>query len=250
METIVKLYKGKEFITFDDRWHSFKDKNGNKLISVTGITGVVDKSAPLMFWAVRLSKEYLQKKIVSGEVISLEHIEEASKQHTIRKQEAADMGTQIHEWVSQWIKGQKPEMPKDEKIVNGITAFLKFQKENNVKWRDSERIVYSKKNKYVGILDATGMMVRKIAMFDFKSCNGIHDEMMFQVAGYQIAWEEEEQKKIDRSLIIRFGKEDGQFEAVEIDKEEMEKNKKAFLACLSVKRRLDEMKKGKKQYCA
>jgi hypothetical protein len=131
-------------------------------------------------------------------------------------------------------------MPENPKVVNGITAFLKFQKEHKIKWIESERVVYSKKHDYAGILDGVGMMDGALTLIDFKSSNGLYDEMRFQVAGYQIAYEEEIGKKFDKKVLIRFGKEDGEFEVYDLTNGKNDRD--AFLACLQIKRRLDELK--------
>ena len=237
----IKLYQNKTTIRFDDGRHIFYGPKGEYLTSVTGATGIIDKSGPLMYWAVNLSRDYLLGKINKG-AITEEDILEASKQHRVFKKKAADIGTLIHEWCSNWILGKKPKMPEDEKVVNGITAFLKFQKEHKLKWLESERYIYSKKHNYAGILDAIAKEGKKLVLVDFKSSNGIYEEMYFQVAGYQIAWEEEMNKKIDKRIIVRFGKEDGEFEIKELDEDD--KDKRVFLACLDIKRRMKELSKN------
>jgi len=244
MRKEYEIYNKTVKIYFDENRHMYFNEAGEHLTGVTTITGVVDKSGPLMFWAVKMAKNYLidnwntRKQITESQKMEL--LEEASKQHRIFKEKAADIGTKIHEWISKKIMGEKQEMPTDEKVVNGITAFIKFQNENKVKWIESERLVYSKKYSYCGLLDAAGMIGKDLVLIDFKSSNAIYDEMRFQVAGYQIAYEEETGKKFDRTMIIRFGKEDGEFEINELDNQE--KDKKAFLACLELKKRLKELK--------
>ncbi|GIW70345.1 MAG: hypothetical protein KatS3mg101_1092 [Patescibacteria group bacterium] len=178
-------------------------------------------------------------KIKNGEQITIIDIEEASKEHRKVKEEAADIGTQIHEWVNKWIEGKKPEIPEDDRIRNGITAFLQFQKEYKVKWLESEKIVYSQKYNFAGILDAVGFINKKLIIFDFKSANAIYPEFALQTAGYQIAYEEMMKKNVDHRLIVKFGKETGDFEWRKF--EENEKDKKAFLACLTLKNRLKEL---------
>lgn len=239
----ISLYKGKVKITFEEDRHIFRDEKGNILLSVTAITDIIDKSAPLMGWVAKMMGLYLDKnwnlKKIKTEQDKQRLIELAKKEYRRIKIEEANIGTEIHNWVSQWILGKKPEMPDDEKVINGITAFLRFQKERKFKWLESERIVFSKKYNYAGILDAVAKEGKKLVLVDFKSSNGIYDEMRFQVAGYQIAYEEETGKKIDKTMIIKFGKDTGEFEAVEL--EDHNKDKKAFLAALEVKKRLKEL---------
>ena len=238
------LYGGKAPITFDDGRHIFRDSKGKYIPSVTKASGIIDKSGPLMWWVAEMMGLYLidnwDIKKIKKESEKLELIVTAKKEYRKAKAAAADIGTEIHEWVSDWIEGKKPDMPEDEKVVNGITAFLKFQKEHKIKWLESERIVYSKKYNFAGILDAVGRMDGKLTLVDFKSSKGIYNEMRFQVAGYQIAYEEETGKRFDKTMIIRFGKEDGEPEMKELD--EQEKDKKIFLACLQVANRIKELK--------
>lgn len=237
----IKLYNGKVVLNFDENRHIFTDEKGNHILSVTSVTGVIDKSPALMGWSVKQMGFYLlAEKAKGNDKITEDLVNQAKKEYRRLKQEAADLGTEIHSWVSEWIKGKKPSMPENEKVVNGITAFLKFQKEHQIKWLETERIIYSKKHAYAGILDAIGEMEGKLTLVDFKSSNAIYDEMRFQVAGYQIAYEEEMKKDIEKRVIIRFGKEDGQFEVFDLGKDG--KDKQVFLACLKIKKRLDELK--------
>ncbi len=239
---IIKTKFGRTIVNFDDEKHRFWIGTGGEWIpSVTSFTGVVDKSTVLIGWAIKLMREFLLQKIRDGESINEYDVEEASQQHRKRKEEAADVGTQIHDIVSKWIKKQKYEIPDNEKVRNGFEAFLNFQKEHGYKWIDSEKIVYSAKHGYAGILDATAFdKNKKRVLVDFKSSNGIYPEYYLQTAGYQIAEEEQTKKKFDYRVIIKFGKENGSFQAVEIH--DKTQDKKAFLAALELKKRIDTIK--------
>jgi len=237
------LYKGKVKIKFEDERQIFYDEKGKQIPGVTSATGVVDKSGALMGWVAKMMGLYLLTEKEKGNgMITEELVGKAKKEYRNLQKQAADIGTEIHQWVSDWILGKKPEMPDNEKVVNGITAFLRFQKEHNLKWVESEKVIYSKKHSYAGILDAVAKEGNKLVLIDFKSSSGIYEEMQFQVAGYEIAYEEETGKKIDKRIIIKFGKETGDFEVKELDN--IEKDKKAFLACLQLKNRLNELKKN------
>lgn len=238
----LKLYGGKVTIKFDDERHIFYGEQGETLFSVTGATKVIDKSGALMGWTAKMMAEYMKAKWNDGmDRMAVEDlIERAKKEYRFLQKEAADIGTEIHKWIEQWIAGKNPEMPDNSKVVNGITAFLRFQKEHQFKWIESERIIYSKKHGYAGILDAIASSKDYgIILADFKSSNGIYTEMRFQVAGYQLAWEEETSKKIDKRMIIRFGKETGEFEVCELSEDT--KDKKSFLAALELARRIKEV---------
>lgn len=238
MKELIQV--GKSKIYFDRENHGFWDTDNNRLLSVTAITGVIDKSDALMGWAVRLAKDYLLEKIQNKEQITSLDVEEASKEYRKKKEEAADIGTLIHEWVSTWITGKKPRIPEEEKLHGGITAFLKFQKEYEVKWLESEMVVYSRKHGYAGILDAVGKIGSKTFLVDFKSSNAIYPEYALQTAGYQICYEEMMKKKIDSRMIVRFGKDTGEFEFKRFEDNEVDK--RAFLACKEIKERLRAFK--------
>jgi len=245
----VKLYDGTIELCFDEARHRFT-VNGNPVFpSVTGATGVIDKSRPLIYWAVGLTKDFLMGNLkvliedTKGDKIAA-LIEEATKQHSIKKQEAADIGTQVHAWVEAFIKAKSkkdwPEIPKDPQVFNGITAFLKWVDEHEVEFKSSEKLIYSRKYKYAGIMDAEAVIKRKLCVIDFKTSKAIYPEMRFQVAAYQAAAEEESGKEYSgNKWLARFDKITGEFETHEFA--EQDKDFKAFLATLELKRRLKEL---------
>jgi hypothetical protein len=96
----LSLYKGKITVDFFEGKHSYIIREtGKRPISVTACTGIIDKSRPLIIWATRLAQDHLCNCLKNGIEITEEVIGEAIKQHTIRKKEAADIGTQVHEWA-------------------------------------------------------------------------------------------------------------------------------------------------------
>jgi len=241
-----KLYKGKIFIRFEGEGekHKFYDDKGNDILSVSKIAGVIDKSPGLMGWVAKMMGLYLLgEKDKGNDKITEELIIRAKKEYRVAQQKAKDVGREIHEWIHQKISGNNPEMPEDEQVVNGITAYLKFQKEHKVKWIETERCVYSRKYKFGGFLDGIGIMGKELILPDFKSSNGFYPDMEIQLAGYDIAYTEETGKKPQRYFILRFGKDTGEFEIKEIKEKEMEKNREAFIGLIPTARRLKELKK-------
>jgi len=245
---VIKLYDGSILLDFDEAKHRFT-VDGKPIISVTNVTSVIDKSRPLIFWAVGLARDFLMQNLedliadTKGDKIAA-IIEEASKQHSIKKKEAADIGTQVHAWVEAFIKAKSkkewPEIPKDPQVCNGVTAFLKWVDEYEVKFVSSEKFIYSKKHKYAGIMDAEAIIKRKLCPIDFKTSSGIYPEMRFQVAAYQAAVEEESGKEYSgNKWLARFDKKTGEFEAHEFA--EHDRDFKAFLAALELRRRLKEL---------
>ena len=274
------LYGGKVVLWFKPKGHTYygSKPNGepdfdNYLISNTAATGILDKPA-LKFWAVGLAQDYVLDNIQPGKIIKLsqlvEVVEQAGKQHTLRKEEGADVGTQIHDWIENDIKGNKPLMPEDENVLNGVNAWLKWKSEHKVKFLKSETIVYSKKHNFVGRLDIVAIVDGKLTIVDLKTGNmwkkdkakpdglkrdkkgnlvryELHDEWRYQTAGYRLAEEEESKKKFDGDrLILWIDKMFGNLEPFQLDG--YDKDREAFLACLLIKRREKELKPSSNFY--
>ncbi len=267
---ITQTRVGKHTVFFEPGKHKFTDERGKGVNSVTKFTGLIDKSGPLIYWAVGLMKNHLLSIIDAGTAIMANHIEEGSKLHNVKKKEAGDIGTEIHDLVEKWIKGLKYEIPDNEKVRNGFNAFLEFQKQYKIKWLASEEIIGYWINKmstegkiegtevlFAGIADALAEIDGKLILVDFKSSKGIYAEMYFQVAAYQMALEQMikdgtvnpelkkalgKYKTVDHRMIIKFGKEDGSFEFIELH--DNDKDKKAFLALVDAKNRLIEIEKN------
>ena len=281
MQKDIFFYNGTVKLSFEERdWngkkiHVYKDEEGNRIESNTGATGIIDKSTPLMYWATKLMGLYLyQNYIIKAEPITLGSIELAQKKWRDAKEEAADLGTEIHEWIDKWINLKKiPPMPENEKVLNGVNAFLKWHKENQVEFIANERIVYSKKHNVIGKLDLISYDTddKFLSLDDFKSSKGIYPEMVLQTAGYLMMIEEEieyllsipfksiksdDDKKLvelykksggfGKRRILRFGKEDGEFEVREFT--EHKNDIKGFLSAFALKTRVGELEKELKQY--
>lgn len=244
-DKVFKLYKNSVEIEFYETKHWYKHRGERKtIISVTGAVGMVDKSTPLIIWAIKLTNAFLKEALLTAKPITSDIIDEACKQHQIRKEEAASKGSEVHKWAEQYILGKNPEFPTDEKVLNGVTAFLSWVKDHNVKFKESERMIYSKKHDYVGTLDAIAVIGGKTSLIDFKTSNGVYNTMHYQVAGYQLAYEEETGKKLTGPrYIIRFDKDTGDFHVHNLDEDSgaYKKDGLAFLAALTLKKREKEL---------
>ena len=251
----AKLYKGKVEIIFEEdkeaapEIHRFKNSKGERKTGVTSITGVIDKSRPLIFWAVGLTRDFLTELIEKGQRLGIEHVDEACTQWSVKRKKAADIGTEIHDYISKWIKNEKTEMPTDPKVRNGVAAFLEWVRESKLKLQNSETIVYSLKHDFAGIMDADARKGKESYIVDFKSSKrnkyndtGFYNEQRYQLAGYWLAREEETKRKYDGGYLVRFDKEDGSFQTLLVSRKEYEKDRAAFLGALEIKKREKELK--------
>lgn len=257
-EKITKeLYKGEVKIDFYPESHRYK-KVGEKtyLISATAVTGIIDKSRFLIPWAVGLASTYIKSYLENSKALQftteelLPIIDEACQQHTIKKEQAADIGSQVHDWAMKFGMAklglcEAPELTDemDEKVVLGINAFLDWYNNNKVEFLETEKMVYSRQYGFVGITDLVAKVNDKKLIIDYKTGKGIYSEYNYQVAGYRGAYEEEH-GKVNGGLILHFSKETGEFSTKELTDEDHEKDYKVFLSLLTVKLREKELAKS------
>lgn len=234
-------YNGSIKIKFYPNSHKYKlEGEKSYLIGVTTATGMLDKSRPLLIWSSRLTEAHLVDALKAGEPITEALINEAVNLHSAKKEQAAIKGSMVHDWAEQYIKGMNPEIPEDEEVRNGVLAFLRWAKEEEVEFISSEQKVYSKKHEYVGTMDVKFKCKRTdhkvIHAGDFKTSSGIRLSMAFQVSAYQEADTEEHGTEFGDKCIIRFDKETGEFEAKWFDASEHKDHFRGFLACLELKK--------------
>lgn len=234
----VYLYNKQIKIDFYPDSHQYK-KDGQRIPSVTTALSCIAKPG-LVYWSANVTCEYLANILNTGAPITAQDIETARKQHLAKKEEAATSGTLVHKWAEDYIKGAQPDLPEDPEVMNGVSAFLRWVDEHNVKFISSERFVYSLIHNYVGQMDAEAEIDGKVCVIDFKTSKGIYKEMLYQTAAYQKAAEEEGSKYTGDRWIVRFDKETGEFEAEQFD--DLEEDYKAFLSALTLKRREQALK--------
>lgn len=222
----TKLYGGKVTVRFNPETHIYTVDSGEgkfaRKVGVTTCTGVLDKSGALIPWAVGLAVDFVKehKELLDGndsdEIFALAE-EEAEK----KKNEASDLGTQIHQWVENDIKGVVQDMPDDERVVRGAMAWIDWKDKHKAKITRSETPVYSLEHDYVGTLDFTANITscggkccgenkngeKLNVLGDIKTGNNIYESHGMQTAGYHNALVEETKEKFDGRVIVRLSKE-------------------------------------------
>lgn len=201
------LYDWEINIDFYPEKHWYKI-NWNFVTSVSTICWVVDKSQALIYWATNLARDYLIKRLEEWEVTE-QDILDACIQHRLKKEESADIGTQAHNWVENYIKSWNIDLPNDERVMNAINWFLEWVKWHNIKFIESEKVVYSKQYNYVGIADCIAEVDWKKFLIDFKTSNKIYLlNYWMQTSAYLKAYEEETGDKLHGIVIVKFAKEE------------------------------------------
>lgn len=206
--TITELYGGKVQIKFYEKshqyWVSVKGGPFKRVSGVTTIIGIKDKSTALGKWQQQVTCDFLLDLIAKGVKIDEATAIESVVQHELQRDNAADIGKEIHGWIEHHIRHklkQKgfeglPPMPNFPEAITGINAFFAWEKEHKVKFLSTEKVVYSLKHGYIGTMDFTAMIDGELCAGDFKSSSGLYNGIRMQTAAYGRADEEEQGKKL------------------------------------------------------
>lgn len=209
----------------DNEGRSYPIEGYGKFWSVTTILGILEKPA-LVQWAANCAVQHITDNIVDFLASSEETariLKEAKTAHNTIKNEAADVGTQVHEWIEKWcisIQGKQPnytapcaEVCPDERVMNGITAFMEWAKSVNLQPVESEVKVWHPSYRYAGRFDLIATLKQgkqrksRTYLIDIKTSGSIYDSMLYQLAAYEEAYRVCDGKhKIDGRGIIRLDK--------------------------------------------
>jgi len=215
---VSELYKGRVKIKFYPKFHQywvsvdgqpFKRKTG-----VTTIIGIKDKSKPLSVWQQQITADYLINLIEQKKKIDIDMALEAVVQCDVQREEAADIGKEIHEWIEFYIKNKLkipgfenvPNIPKFPEAITGINSFLEWEKKHKIKFISTEQIVYSLEHDFVGIEDFVMESAKGLNDGDFKSSNGLYNSVRMQTAAYAKARMEAGGKKSKGRWAVRLSK--------------------------------------------
>lgn len=178
----------------------YKNCNGKRVPSVTGIISRFKESGGLLFWAWQLG--------VDG------------KDYRQERDKAASSGTVAHEMVEAHLKGEEwsGSAPKDilEKAKSAFQAYLSWASMAGVEVLHSEVPLVSEQHQYGGCMDAIGIcrgMNNGIALLDWKTSNALYADYLYQLAAYGMLWDENypDNKLTGGYHLIRFAKENGDF---------------------------------------
>lgn len=200
------LYGGKITGKFFEGSHQYWI-NGKRKTGVTTYIGIMDKSRPLMIWATGLCRDALLGLIDAKQTIDQDAIVKASNLYDEKKDEAASIGTEVHNWIEAYIKGENPGMPDTKEAQIGVNAFLDWVSANKVKFLSSERVVYSKKHDFIGKMDIEARVNGKLALIDIKTSNDLYNTYRMQTAAYVKADEEESGRQYKERWLLRVAKE-------------------------------------------
>lgn len=190
--------------TFDEKKH-LHTLDGKPLTGVTTILGVIAKPM-LIQWAANMAVDYIAANLKSpidsyseiegGGMVTPEVLKEARTAHRKKKESAGEFGTTVHNAIEKWVnmKILGAEIHLDIKLPEmeqkAFDHFVKWATDNNVKFLESEKHVYSRSLWVGGICDIVCEIDGKRFVADIKTSSGIYPEAFIQCSAYAKMLEE------------------------------------------------------------
>ena len=122
---------------------------------------------------------------------------------------AADEGTQVHDAIEKYLKGEKIQWLNEEGYSNYsmdvwklILKFHDFWTTYKPTLIENEIHLFSDQYKYAGTCDLVVEIDNVRWLLDIKTSNSIHTSMDLQLAAYAQAWNETFEEKIEKTGII------------------------------------------------
>lgn len=229
---------------------------------VTGISGKLNvdgKLEGLNKWAARMAVEKIKgewSRLISLPPSELAvALDEAAKEHTKKRDKAAEIGTKIHEWVEQHIRalihfGAEPAWPTDPLIIGGVERYLEWESLHHVEYLMTERYVYHRHHRYAGQADIVAIVDGVKTLPDIKSSNYFSLDYALQTAAYAEAYNEEfPQEPIERRIILMIDNKEGKLDVKDLGgSAEQATDFEGFLGCLAARNWEQTLKERKKAW--
>lgn len=241
---------------FDKEAHAYT-LEGKPLFGVTTILRVINKPA-LINWSANMACDETQKyitlaledKIPTDTIVGnlLSHVIPSSrKAHQRKKETAGEAGTDAHEMIEVIVKNAIELSGglvtiEESGLNNQVDTFIRWAKENQIKFLESELRLYSATSWYAGTCDLVFLDKEgKKWIGDVKTGSAIYPEYYFQMAAYQNALQEMGlHSDIKGAMVINTKKNGGLEIGVNFD---YEGNLRAFLAALTLHKQLSVLSK-------
>ncbi len=165
--------------------------DGERIPGVTTISGLLKPAGPLMHWAWELGLKGQDYKSV--------------------RDEAAAAGTVMHSLIEQDWHGKtfdRASVAPDilAKADHAFEAYKKWAAQTQLRVTHPEVSLVSRTHRFGGTIDGA-LVGGDVALLDFKSSNGIYQDMLVQVAGgYALLWEEHFSVPLTGLHLLRFSK--------------------------------------------
>lgn len=221
-------------VEFDPGPHVYRI-DGEQVPSVSQIVDVGSKPWETP-WRMREMRDRLIKTIRPGQKYTRPELNEfygdAMTAADDVTNEAATIGTTVHDWIKSYVRMRElyispafangeltqPNLDGlDPESRSAIEAFLEWERVHRVQWLASELILGSRLHRFAGTTDFLALVDDLLSLGDFKTSKRFSLTYHLQVAGYQLALEENDPDHrfpIAQRVIVRLPKDGEPFVAV------------------------------------
>ncbi len=168
----------------------YKTKDGE---IVRSVTEVITKN---LGWGKEELMSWVKKMSFSG----IDYKEVFNK--------AGNIGTITHELVNCYLRHKPIPMFVDykkediEKAKGNFLLYLDWEKKHKINLIGNEIPLVSERYRYGGTLDKIAIVDSELAIVDFKTSNTIWPEMLIQLSAYGNLWEENNNEKVKKFIIL------------------------------------------------
>jgi hypothetical protein len=229
-DIITPVYGGRATIRFNVSKHYYTvdvphlGVRGLFQPGVTSIIGKLDKSGPLLKWAIDEMVNAVNRLLDSdpSAVLSKDMFRAVLKsaRETWRdtRDTAGTIGTYAHGFLESELKHRaglepSPSLPHDvpkemhAAVTNAISAGIQFFDTHNIQLIQAEAPRWSATHGYVGTGDAIAKVDGELTVLDYKTSKRLYPTVFLQLAAYQAAYQEEfPDQTITKRLGINIGR--------------------------------------------
>lgn len=236
-------------LTFDEEEHTYKH-DGDTIPGVTSITGIIDKSQPIKWWALNEARDYINEKFEDhidednpfDEVAIQELADEARTAHMKSSNKGINVGNLLHEYAEDYIlhdldleDKDEPDFPNNEAAQESAIEFLDWYENNEVEPVQTEQMIFHPEHKYAGTYDLKAWVNGNLLIIDFKTSSGIYEEHLAQTTAYMFGEEFRTEEKLDGIGVARFPKDGAGFESeIVTERDEINAHFEGFKGCRKV----------------
>lgn len=234
----------RSLLTFDPGRHRHL-YDGKQLIGVTTALGIISKGDALVQWGVNQAIEHIAAQLhgdLSDEQVQAIFLG-AKYAWRQKRDEAADIGSQAHNWIERYLRGDNPDWPDNPQVRNSCEAAVRWTEQHRWQTVEIEKQIYHPDYGYAGILDWWAIVDGVPSIPDWKTSKSIYTSYRYQTAAYLKAIEHETGERIQNRWILRIDKNTGEFEDQMLPRKDLPSDFKAFKAALDLYKREQELKK-------
>ena len=236
MNKEASLYSDRVTLRFYEKTHRYMVNTGDGFTpvpSVTTVGRVVNKVA-LQFWRDKLYREKLREMV--GKPFTEASIVEVLEEPKRQMEQAASVGTEVHNALEAAALGRKPKLVAGSKAEHAFSEFMKWKSQHDIKVIEAEAMLYSKSHHFCGQADLIAEIDGVLTIADYKTSKGVYPDYFRQLGAYALAANEEGRYgQIQRTLVIKIPKEEeGDFQTAERLGSEIDDDADWFLTALKL----------------